>query len=112
MNPTYDFSGQLALVTGASSGIGLAAAQAFAEAGAALVIADVNEAALAAATQKFRRRPPGDGGAVRRLRRGSGRAMVERTVAEFGRLDIAFNNAGIAGPSGDLADEALRRSTR
>ncbi len=33
--------------------------------------------------------------------------MVERTVAEFGRLDVAFNNAGIAGPSGDLADEDI-----
>ena len=42
MNPTYDFSGQVALVTGAGSGIGLAAAQAFAGAGAAVVLADVN----------------------------------------------------------------------
>ena len=40
MNPTYDFTGQVALVTGASSGMGLATAQAFAEAGAAVVLAD------------------------------------------------------------------------
>ena len=32
-------------------------------------------------------------------------AMVERTVATFGKLDMAFNNAGILGPVGDLADE-------
>ena len=45
MNPTYDFSGQVALVTGASPGIGLAAAQAFADAAAAVVGAYVNESA-------------------------------------------------------------------
>ena len=50
MNPTYDFAGQVALVTGASSGMGLATAQAFAEAGASIVLADINENALRAAT--------------------------------------------------------------
>ena len=50
MNPTYDFAGQVALVTGASSGMGLATAQAFAEAGASVVLADINENALRAAT--------------------------------------------------------------
>ena len=46
MNPTYDFTGQVALVTGASSGMGLATARAFAEAGAAVVLADINQDAL------------------------------------------------------------------
>ena len=53
MNPTYDFTGQVALVTGASSGMGLATARAFAEAGAAVVLADVNQAALRAATDSL-----------------------------------------------------------
>jgi NAD(P)-dependent dehydrogenase (short-subunit alcohol dehydrogenase family) len=50
MNPSYDFQEQVALVTGASSGMGLATAQAFAQAGAAIVLADVNETALRDAT--------------------------------------------------------------
>jgi hypothetical protein len=46
MNPTYDFTGQVALVTGASSGMGLATARAFAQAGAAVVLSDINEDTL------------------------------------------------------------------
>jgi NADP-dependent 3-hydroxy acid dehydrogenase YdfG len=60
MNPLYDIIGQVALVTGASSGIGLAAAQAFAEAGAAVVLADINTEALEAATAEITATAPGD----------------------------------------------------
>ena len=49
MNPTYDFTGQVALVTGGSSGMGFATARAFAEAGATVVIADIDESTLEAA---------------------------------------------------------------
>ena len=50
MTVTYDFTDQVALVTGASSGIGLATARGFGEAGAAVMLADINEKALAAAS--------------------------------------------------------------
>jgi NAD(P)-dependent dehydrogenase (short-subunit alcohol dehydrogenase family) len=46
VNPTYDFHGQVALVTGAASGIGLATARASAESGAAVVLADDDEQGL------------------------------------------------------------------
>ncbi len=106
MNPTYDFTGQVALVTGAGSGMGLATAQAFADAGAAVVLADVNEAALRTAAD----------GLTAAGQRALGvtcdvsdedqvAALVERAVATFGRLDMAFNNAGIQAPPSDAADE-------
>ena len=53
LSPTYDFRGQAALVTWAGSGIGLAAARAFAEAGEGVAVADLNEHALHAATEEL-----------------------------------------------------------
>ena len=105
MNPTYDFEGQVALVTGASSGMGLAAAEAFAEAGAAVVLADVKEEAVEAAARKLVAAgrtaiavacDVSDDAQVA--------AMVDRTVAEFGRLDAAFNNAGVMARIAPTAD--------
>jgi NAD(P)-dependent dehydrogenase (short-subunit alcohol dehydrogenase family) len=106
VNPTYDFQGQVALVTGASSGMGLATAQAFAQAGAAVVLGDVNEKALREATDGLTTAghqamavtcDVSDEAQVA--------AMVDRAVEPFGRLDLAFNNAGIQAPPTDAADE-------
>src|SRR6185437_8844320 len=53
MNPTYDYKGQVAVVTGAGSGMGLASAQAFADAGATVVLADRDETALSTAAERL-----------------------------------------------------------
>ena len=106
MNPGYDFSGQVALVTGASSGMGLATAQAFAEAGAAVVLADINETALRIATDALTEACHRVVGVTCDVSdEEQVEAMVARTVAEFGRLDMAFNNAGIQVDPSDAADE-------
>jgi NAD(P)-dependent dehydrogenase (short-subunit alcohol dehydrogenase family) len=106
VNPTYDFEGQVALVTGASSGMGLATARAFAAHGASVTLADINEDALRAATDDL----PAAGHQVLGVvcdvsDEDQVAAVVDRTVATFGRLDMAFNNAGIMIPPSDAADE-------
>src|SRR5207302_10570660 len=99
------FDGQVALVTGASQGIGLASAKAFAQAGAAVVLADIDEKAANAAAKQLARA----GHQVRALRcdvadENDVANMVAETVAAFGRLDAAYNNAGIQSPAIDMAD--------
>jgi NAD(P)-dependent dehydrogenase (short-subunit alcohol dehydrogenase family) len=99
------FTNKVALVTGAGSGLGLATAKAFAKAGAAVALADTDEAAIHAAADELTaqgmkalaiRTDVSDDAQVQ--------AMVEQTVAAFGRLDAAYNNAGIQNVLADTAD--------
>jgi len=106
MNPIYDFKGQVALVTGAGSGMGLATAKAFAEAGAAVVLSDINAAALQGATDILTAAGHRAVGVPCDVAdEDQAAALVARTVASFGRLDMAYNNAGILGPMCDMTEE-------
>ncbi len=106
MTLTYDFTGQVALVTGASSGMGAATAKAFAAAGAAVVLVDRDEAKLNTVMDGL------TASGARALAmvgdvsdEALAKAAVEKAVGEFGRLDMAYNNAGILGPMCPMAEE-------
>jgi NAD(P)-dependent dehydrogenase (short-subunit alcohol dehydrogenase family) len=106
MNPTFDFEGQVALVTGASSGIGLATAQAFAQSGAAVVLADRNEKALNAAATALKAAGHQTIAVTCNVAdEAQAAALVERAITTFGRLDMAYNNAGILGPMCPMMEE-------
>jgi NAD(P)-dependent dehydrogenase (short-subunit alcohol dehydrogenase family) len=108
MTVTYDFTGGVALVTGAASGMGLTTARAFAEAGASVALADVDADRVRDAADEL----TGGGHSVIGVRcdvsvESDVAALIETTVARFGRLDMAFNNAGIMVPPSDAADENI-----
>ncbi len=104
--PTYDFKDQVALITGAASGMGLATTKAFAEAGAAVVLTDIDEIALRAATDELATAGHQAISVTSDVAdEAQAATMVERAVATFGRLDMAFNNAGVQAPPSDAADE-------
>jgi 7-alpha-hydroxysteroid dehydrogenase len=107
----FRMDGQVAIVTAAGRGIGAAIAEAFAEVGADVVIGARTQAQLdevAARVRALGRRAavvPGD------LRQREGmQALVERAIAEFGRIDVVVNNAGgsMPGPFLGTSEKAFR----
>lgn len=97
------FDGKIVLVTGGGSGIGAAACRLFAEEGATVVVADRNLAAAERVAAELTGAVPCE---VDVADASSCLAMVDRIKAEFGRLDCAYNNAGITEVS-VLKDEPL-----
>jgi NAD(P)-dependent dehydrogenase (short-subunit alcohol dehydrogenase family) len=96
-----DFRGKAAFVTGGASGIGLALGRAFAKVGCRVMLADIEEAALADAVRSLERIGPEIRGVVCDVAdSASVEAAAEQTSAAFGRVHILCNNAGVAGGSG------------
>ncbi len=104
----YGLDGKVALVTGAGGGIGRAAAEAFARSGASVMVSDVNEAG-GAETVALIEAAGGKAAFVRCdvSNADEVKAMVAATVATFGGLDCAFNNAGINRITDDQYDDAI-----
>lgn len=99
------FENKVALITGASMGMGLAAVKAFAEAGASVVLADIDVDAAHSIAEEL----SATGHKALAIRcnvadEADVQAMITQTVSTFGRLDAAFNNAGVQSPAVETAD--------
>ena len=105
MVTNQDFTGKVAFVTGAGSGIGRAAALAFARAGASVVAADI-AGQNSEETARLIKAAGGRAGAVTCdvTQATDVQAALDQTIATFGRLDCAFNNAGVEQRNAAVAD--------
>ncbi len=95
-----EFKGRVAVVTGGASGIGLGMVRAFAKRGMKLVVADLDEVALAAAVEEV---VAGGGEAVGQLcdvsDRDAVQALADKTIATYGKVNVLCNNAGVGIPT-------------
>jgi len=113
MDKLLDFTGKIALITGAASGFGKALALELAERGACLVLADFNEKGLQETVQacdQLGAKSVSLSGDV--AEEAHAKALVDLALETFGRLDIAVNNAGVApqlAPLTQLDGEVLSR---
>src|SRR6516164_7407641 len=112
MNNNNRFEGKVALVTGGTSGIGKTTAIEFAHAGAKVVLTGRREKEGAEVVRQIKKLG-GDAAFVRTdvARNADVKAMVDFTVDKYGRLDIAFNNAGVEwiGPLDQATESEYRR---
>lgn len=97
--PLFDLSGKVVLVTGAASGLGSAIAEAMAEAGADVVLADVDEAGLNQTVKRVEAQGRRVLSALCDITdEAAVIALVGDAIVEFGQIDILFNNAGMGDP--------------
>ncbi|CEP16383.1 hypothetical protein [Parasitella parasitica] len=100
-------SGKVAIITGAGSGIGFETAVLFAKEGAKVVCADINEKGIQNTVARIAELAGKEASAIAVRtdvsKEEEVKALVEKAVEEFGRLDIMFNNAGIMHPEDDNA---------
>jgi NAD(P)-dependent dehydrogenase (short-subunit alcohol dehydrogenase family) len=103
---TYDFANKVALVTGGTSGIGRSAAIAFAQAGAKVVVAGRRQAEGEETVQAIRSHS-GEAIFVTTdvAKAADVQTLVEKVIAQYGRLDIAFNNAGVEQEPTPITDQ-------
>ncbi|WP_276328798.1 SDR family NAD(P)-dependent oxidoreductase [Bradyrhizobium erythrophlei] len=104
-----ELAGKTAFVTGAASGIGLGIATAFAQAGAKVMLCDIEEAALSAALKQLRlTNVDVDGVKADVSLKAELVAAAEATTARYGKVHILVNNAGVGG-GGLMAPGPRRR---